>query len=337
MNKTVIKTNYETRVSHTYAIPRTAVGYGRAIPIEPKNVREQLRRQSLKSHFSFYYGEYITGILFISALLLYTLLTPIKASSPIKYVMAMFDKGLKKMLDIGGAALGLLLAVMAMFDKGLKKMLDIGGAALGLLLALPIFIIIPILIKLTSRGPVFYTQERIGINRRRRIRRIYKTDINGENRIRERRRIDNYGRPFKVIKFRTMMQDAEKKSGAVWATQNDPRVTTLGRFLRKTRIDEIPQLINVIKGDMSMVGPRPERPIFVRDLKDRVPNYEVRLRVKPGITGLAQVSQGYDSSIESVADKVSHDVKYIRSWSIFTDLKILARTVVVVLTGRGAC
>jgi len=312
MNKTVIKTNYGTRVSHTYAIPRTAVGYGRAIPIEPKNVREQLRRQSLKSHFSFYYGEYITGILFISALLLYTLLTPIKASSPIKYVMAMFD-------------------------KGLKKMLDIGGAALGLLLALPIFIIIPILIKLTSRGPVFYTQERIGINRRRRIRRIYKTDINGESRIRERRRIDNYGRPFKVIKFRTMMQDAEKKSGAVWATQNDPRVTTLGRFLRKTRIDEIPQLINVIKGDMSMVGPRPERPIFVRDLKDRVPNYEVRLRVKPGITGLAQVSQGYDSSIESVADKVSHDVKYIRSWSIFTDLKILARTVVVVLTGRGAC
>lgn len=312
MNKTVIKTNYETRVSHTYAIPRTAVGYGRAIPIEPKNVREQLRRQSLKSHFSFYYGEYITGILFISALLLYTLLTPIKASSPIKYVMAMFD-------------------------KGLKKMLDIGGAALGLLLALPIFIVIPILIKLTSRGPVFYTQERIGINRRRRIRRIYKTDINGESRIRERRRIDNYGRPFKVIKFRTMMQDAEKKSGAVWATQNDPRVTTLGRFLRKTRIDEIPQLINVIKGDMSMVGPRPERPIFVRDLKDRVPNYEVRLRVKPGITGLAQVSQGYDSSIESVADKVSHDVKYIRSWSIFTDLKILARTVVVVLTGRGAC
>ena len=312
MNKTVIKTNYETRVSHTYAIPRTAVGYGRAIPIEPKNVREQLRRQSLKSHFSFYYGEYITGILFISALLLYTLLTPIKASSPIKYVMAMFD-------------------------KGLKKMLDIGGAALGLLLALPIFIIIPILIKLTSRGPVFYTQERIGINRRRRIRRIYKTDINGESRIRERRRIDNCGRPFKVIKFRTMMQDAEKKSGAVWATQNDPRVTTLGRFLRKTRIDEIPQLINVIKGDMSMVGPRPERPIFVRDLKDRVPNYEVRLRVKPGITGLAQVSQGYDSSIESVADKVSHDVKYIRSWSIFTDLKILARTVVVVLTGRGAC
>ncbi len=266
----------------------------------------------MKSHFSFYYGEYITGILFISALLLYTLLTPIKASSPIKYVMAMFD-------------------------KGLKKMLDIGGAALGLLLALPIFIIIPILIKLTSRGPVFYTQERIGINRRRRIRRIYKTDINGESRIRERRRIDNYGRPFKVIKFRTMMQDAEKKSGAVWATQNDPRVTILGRFLRKTRIDEIPQLINVIKGDMSMVGPRPERPIFVRDLKDRVPNYEVRLRVKPGITGLAQVSQGYDSSIESVADKVSHDVKYIRSWSIFTDLKILARTVVVVLTGRGAC
>jgi len=312
MGKTVIETNYESKVSHSYAIPQTVVGYGRVIPVEPDGVREPIRKQSLKATLRFFYGEYITGILFISALLLYTLLTPAGFVSPIKYVISMID-------------------------KGLKKLVDFGGAALGIILALPVFIIVPLLIKLTSRGPVFYTQERVGVNRRRQSRRIYKTDINDSRRIRDRRRMDNFGRPFKVIKFRTMVQDAEKKSGPVWATQNDARVTPLGRFLRKTRIDEIPQLINVLKGDMSLVGPRPERPVFVRDLVVKVPNYEARLRVKPGVTGLAQVSQGYDSSIESVVDKVKHDVKYIRNWSIWSDMKILARTVIVVLTGRGAC
>ena len=312
MGKTVIETNYESKVSHSYAIPQSVVGYGRVIPVEPKAAEQPLKKQSLKLMFQYYYGEYITGILFISALLLYTLLTPINFSSPIKYVIGMID-------------------------KGLKKLIDVAGAAVGLILALPIFLVVPILIKLTSRGPVFYTQERVGVNRRRKSRRIFKTDINDNNRIRDRRRIDNFGRPFKVLKFRTMVQDAEKKSGPVWATQNDARITPLGRLMRKTRIDEIPQLINVLKGDMSMVGPRPERPVFVRDLIEKVPNYEARLRVKPGVTGLAQVSLGYDSSIESVVDKVKHDIKYIRGWSIFTDLKILAKTVIVVLTGRGAC
>lgn len=312
MSKTVIKTNYESKVSHTYAVPQPIVGYGRVITSEPELIREPLRRQSFKSVLQFYYGEYITGILFISALLLYTLLTPLNVANPIKYAIGMID-------------------------KSLKKVLDVLGAAVGIIVALPIFLIVPIIIKLTSRGPVFYTQERVGINRRRNSRRLYKSDMNDERRIRERRRQDNFGRPFKVIKFRTMVNDAEKVSGPVWATQNDARVTGVGRFLRKTRLDEVPQLINVLKGDMSLVGPRPERPKFVRDLREQVPDYEARLRVKPGITGLAQVSQGYDSSIESVVDKVKHDVKYIRKWSITTDLKILAKTVVVVLTGRGAC
>ncbi|PKK84563.1 MAG: sugar transferase [candidate division Zixibacteria bacterium HGW-Zixibacteria-1] len=312
MSKTVIETNYESKVSHSYAISQTVVGYGKVITVEPGNVREALRKQSFNTILRYYYGEYITGIMFIFALLLYTLMTPINVANPVKYVIGMID-------------------------KLMKKILDVGGAIIGIIVALPIFLVVPLLIKLTSSGPVFYTQERVGINRRRNSRRIYKTDVNENMRIRERRREDSFGRPFKVIKFRTMVTDAEKLSGPVWATQNDARVTPLGRFLRKTRLDEVPQLLNVLKGDMSLVGPRPERPKFVRELREKVPNYDARLRVKPGITGLAQVSQGYDSSIESVVDKVRHDVKYIHKWSIVTDLKILAKTVVVVLTGRGAC
>ena len=227
-------------------------------------------------------------------------------------------------------------ALFQMVDRFLKKVLDVGGSLIGLVLALPIFIVVAILIKLDSPGPVFYVQERVGINRRRRQRRVFKGDVGTNNRLRERRRMDYHGRPFKVIKFRTMVNDAEKRCGPVWATANDARITRLGRFLRKSRIDELPQLLNVIRGDMSLVGPRPERPVFVRDLAQKVPNYNARLVVKPGLTGLAQVSRGYDTSLESVLEKVKHDIRYIRNWSITSDLKILARTVLVVLTGKGA-
>ena len=134
-----------------------------------------------------------------------------------------------------------------------------------------------------------------------------------------------------------MVVDAEKNSGPVWATQNDPRITRIGRFLRKTRLDEIPQFLSVLKGDMSLVGPRPERPKFVADLSTKVDNYTRRLDVKPGITGLAQVENGYDSSLASVNRKVQYDLQYIRSWSVLSDLRILAKTVVVVITGKGAC
>jgi lipopolysaccharide/colanic/teichoic acid biosynthesis glycosyltransferase len=134
-----------------------------------------------------------------------------------------------------------------------------------------------------------------------------------------------------------MVNDAEKKSGPVWASKNDPRITRLGNFLRKTRIDEIPQFFNVLKGDMSLVGPRPERPKFVKDLSTQVKDYTHRLEVKPGLTGLAQVENGYDSSIASVVKKVRYDIEYIRTWSVLADVKILLKTVVVVLTGKGAC
>jgi lipopolysaccharide/colanic/teichoic acid biosynthesis glycosyltransferase len=303
-----MKSNIETKVGTAITVPDSLLGYGRVIAVGRDR---RFRRPSLSEMLRFYYGELVTGIFFISVLFLYTILMPEGVANPLKYIFGMIDRFLKKVLDISGA---------------------IGG----LLLTIPVFIIVPILIKLDSSGAVFYTQNRIGINRRRNPRRIYKSEISRDRRLRERRREDYLGRPFKVIKFRTMIRNAEKESGPVWATENDSRITKLGRFLRKSRIDEIPQLINVLKGDMSLVGPRPERPTFVRDLSTTVPNYKVRLKVKPGVTGLAQVRTGYDYSVESVIEKVEHDVKYIRSWSILSDLKILARTVLVVLTGKGA-
>jgi lipopolysaccharide/colanic/teichoic acid biosynthesis glycosyltransferase len=220
-------------------------------------------------------------------------------------------------------------------DSWVKRSLDIIGAALGLLLCAPFFVILPILIKLDSPGPVFYMQDRIGHNRRRRQRR--ETDGSSLGRSgRDRRRIDLKGRPFQVIKFRTMVVDAEKKCGPVWATRNDPRVTRLGRLLRKTRLDEIPQFVNVLLGHMSLVGPRPERPHFVEDLSGKVENYVLRLQVKPGLTGLAQIENGYDSSMSAVVRKVHYDLEYIRNWSIWQDVKILFRTIGVVITGKGA-
>ena len=224
-----------------------------------------------------------------------------------------------------------------MVGRFMKRTLDIVGASIGLLLSFPIFILLSILIKLDSPGPVFYTQVRVGKNSRRGGRRYHQRSDSTDRRKRERRREDFMGRTFKVIKFRTMIQDAEKKCGPVWATRDDPRITMLGRFMRKSRLDEFPQFINVLKGEMSLVGPRPERPNFVADLATKVDNYAARLDVKPGLTGLAQVETGYDSSVESVARKVDLDLEYIRNWSFWADIKILLRTVVVVLTGRGSC
>ncbi|MBN4057088.1 sugar transferase [bacterium AH-315-J21] len=222
------------------------------------------------------------------------------------------------------------------FEKLFKRFLDIFGSVVGLVLATPIFIIIPILIKLNSRGPVFYTQVRVGKNKRTRSRRAYNVAVDNSNRRRDRRREDVLGRPFKVIKFRTMVVDAEKDCGPVWATKGDPRITRLGRFLRKCRLDEVPQLINVLRGEMSLVGPRPERPVFVKSLADEVPNYRRRLTVKPGLTGLAQVENGYDTSVNSVVNKIKTDLRYIDNWSLMSDIKILIRTIKVVLTGDGA-
>ncbi len=218
-----------------------------------------------------------------------------------------------------------------------KRTLDIIGAIAGLVVFLPVWVLVPIIIKLDSRGPVFYSQTRVGVNRRKGSRRYIHKAGSRELRTEDRRREDYMGKPFNVLKFRTMVQDAEKLSGPVWATKNDDRITRVGRILRKTRLDEVPQFINILTGDMSLVGPRPERPNFVRDLSTRVDDYAHRLTVKPGLTGLAQVENGYDSSIDSVTEKVKFDLHYIRNWSIWSDMKIIAKTVVVVITGKGAC
>lgn len=218
----------------------------------------------------------------------------------------------------------------------LKKAFDLFGSIFGLILLMPLFLIIAVLIKLDSRGPVFYAQERVGLNRRKRDRRAAECMAGEERRGRDRRRKNCYGKPFKVYKFRTMIDNAEKKCGPAWAIKNDPRITRVGAFLRKTRLDELPQLINVFKGEMSLIGPRPERPVFIEDLSKKVENYTLRLQVKPGITGLAQVENGYDSSIDSVKDKVAYDLRYINRWSLWQDIKILMKTVIVVITGKGA-
>jgi lipopolysaccharide/colanic/teichoic acid biosynthesis glycosyltransferase len=216
-----------------------------------------------------------------------------------------------------------------------KRVIDIVGSSIGLILTSPFFVILPILIKLDSPGPVFYLQLRIGYNRRRRERRAPNGSCLGRS-TRDRRRQNLKGRPFHVIKFRTMVADAEKKCGPVWATRNDPRITRLGHFLRKTRLDEIPQFINVFVGHMSLVGPRPERPKFVEELSAQVENYNQRLQVKPGLTGLAQVENGYDSSLSSVVRKVHYDLQYIHNWSFWQDVRIIMKTVLVVITGKGA-
>ncbi|HEY0930680.1 MAG TPA: sugar transferase [Gemmatimonas sp.] len=198
-------------------------------------------------------------------------------------------------------------------------------ALVMILLASPAMLITALVIRLTSRGPVLYTQVRVGIDRR----------WNRTRALNERRREDLGGIPFTIYKFRSMRVDAEVNGQAVWAKMNDDRVTAIGRIIRKTRLDELPQLYNVLRGDMNIVGPRPERPsIFVR-LREQIDEYPLRQRVKPGITGLAQVSNPYDQTLDDVRRKVKFDVMYIKRQSLWEDIRIMARTVPVMLFRIG--
>ena len=215
-----------------------------------------------------------------------------------------------------------------------KRLFDILGALIGLILCSVLFPIISILIKLDSKGPVFYTQVRVGQNRRKRTRRKINADINIDRRKTDRRKNNLHGKSFVIYKFRTMREDAEKKCGPVWASKNDPRVTPLGKILRRTHLDEIPQLINILKGDMSFVGPRPERPYFVNQLAAKIPDYSERLNVKPGLTGLAQIYRGYDDSIESVTNKLTYDLQYCQNGTFYSYLKILSITVFKTILGK---
>ena len=211
-------------------------------------------------------------------------------------------------------------------SEGPRRVLNVVVALIGILITLPLWILIAVAIKLTSRGPVIYTQTRVGIDKR----------TTGDRPNDPRRKQDIGGRPFKIYKFRTMTVDAEQGTGAVWAAKNDGRVTAVGRRLRQFRLDELPQLINVIRGEMNVVGPRPERPAIVADLRGKIPEYQVRQRVRPGITGHAQVNLEYDSSLEDVKQKVGYDLDYISRQGFWADLWIMAQTIPVMLFRRGS-
>ena len=189
-----------------------------------------------------------------------------------------------------------------------KRAFDLVVAMTLLVLTLPITAITALLIAIESGAPVIYRQDRIG----------------------------HHGKTFTLLKFRSMRKDAEKDGQAEWAQTDDARVTALGRFLRHSRIDELPQLINVLKGDMSFVGPRPERPVFVKLLTEQIPFYAVRHSVKPGITGWAQVRYSYGATVEQSMRKLEYDLYYVKNHTVFLDLLILLETVRVVLLGEGA-
>jgi len=210
--------------------------------------------------------------------------------------------------------------------EGLRRALNLMVAALGLVVTAPLMAAIAVAIKVTSPGPVFYTQSRIGIDRRAR-------GAPGNS----RRLTDCGGKPFRIYKFRTMApQTAARPVDEVWAQPDDPRVTPLGRILRLYRLDELPQLINVLLGDMNVVGPRPEQPTIFARMREHIERYQDRQRVRPGITGWAQVNQRYDSSVDDVKTKVKFDLEYIERQSVLEDLRIMARTLPVIVGKRGA-
>lgn len=211
-------------------------------------------------------------------------------------------------------------------ERGGRRVLNIVVAAVGLVVAAPLMLIIAVLVKLTSRGPVLFTHTRIGLDRRALSRAGGNT----------RRELDLGGKPFTMFKFRTMCVSRGGGDQQVWAQPDDLRVTALGRVLRKLRLDELPQLVNVLRGDMNVVGPRPEQPTIFVYLREQIEGYQRRQRVRPGITGWAQVNQAYDRSVEDVRRKVTLDLQYIRRQSALEDLKIMLRTPAVMLLGRGA-
>ena len=191
--------------------------------------------------------------------------------------------------------------------QALKRAFDILSSALLLILLSPVMLLTAVAIKLDSRGPVLYRQERVGLR----------------------------GRSFMCIKFRSMRVDAEKDGVARWASKDDPRITRIGMFLRKSRIDELPQLWSVLTGEMSLVGPRPERPAFVEDLKGQIPFYEIRHTVKPGITGWAQVRYHYGASMDDAKRKHQFDLYYVKNNSLVLDLLVLVETVSVIAFREG--
>ena len=207
-----------------------------------------------------------------------------------------------------------------------RRALHVSLAVALLAVSAPLMLVIAVAIKLTSPGPILYSQPRVGLDRRNGNR------SNGDG----RRRVDQGGRLFHIYKFRTMRADRSPGHKQVWARPDDPRITSLGRVLRRYRLDELPQLFNVLRGEMDVVGPRPEQPAIFARLRESVEGYDARQRVRPGITGWAQVNRAYDRTIEDVRDKLRLDLEYIARQSALEDLKIILRTVPVVVLGKGS-
>lgn len=227
----------------------------------------------------------------------------------IKIIPDMYDilSGSVKMTSIFGAPLiEVNREIMPVWQQYMKRMGDIITSLIALIILSPIFLIIAVIIKLTSKGPVFYTQERIG----------------------------RYGKPFNILKFRSMYVDAEK-NGPALSSKFDDRVTPFGRFLRKYRLDELPNFINVLKGEMSLVGPRPERQYFIDQIVKKAPHYTHLQKVRPGITSWGQVKYGYAENVDQMIERLKYDIIYIENMSLVVDLKILIYTIQTVLKGRG--
>lgn len=213
-----------------------------------------------------------------------------------------------------------------MRSEPLNRAVNIALAVLLLAVLSPVLLLVAIAVKLTSPGPILYRQTRIGIDRRRRGT----TAASGY----DRRVRDLGGAVFVIYKFRSMRTDAEQGTGAVWARRGDPRVTPIGGLLRKSRLDELPQLVNVLRGDMNIVGPRPERPSIVDKLRDDIHEYPLRQLARPGITGWAQVNQCPDASLEDVRMKVRYDLEYLARQGMVEDVRIMMRTIPVILFRR---
>jgi exopolysaccharide biosynthesis polyprenyl glycosylphosphotransferase len=196
---------------------------------------------------------------------------------------------------------------MPEWERKVKRLMDVTISFIILAAFSPVWLLVALAIKIDSRGPVLYKQQRVGKD----------------------------GKEFTIYKFRSMVKDAESRSGPKWAEKEDPRITRIGKLIRRARVDEAPQFFNVLIGDMSLVGPRPERPFFVEQLKRQIPFYSRRLKVKPGITGWAQIKGGYDTSIENVKQKLQYDLFYLENMSLRMDLKILLNTIYVMLLGKG--
>ena len=257
-------------------------------------------------------------------------------------------------------------------SERVNRVVNFSIALVAVVALAPVIVLIAIAVKLTSRGPIVYRQTRVGVDRRRsggdrrgtgerRVPRARLADNRGRGEAQiggapvaerrgtnprgdrrhngrrggDRRAVDVGGRAFTMYKFRTMTVNAELE-GAVWATKNDARVTPIGGILRGTRLDELPQLVNVLKGEMNIVGPRPERPSIFMQLRKEIDSYHLRQRAKPGITGWAQINQNYDTSIDDVRRKVEYDLAYIERRSVVEDMRIMARTLPVMIFRKGA-